>query len=347
MDGLLNLLQKRQRGGTRTIRTLRQTQRVKSLFDVMVSKGYSRDYLNNKFNKLTNKDLTQYYGNEEYFIKDAAMYVIQQLPPEIFLYDGLVLAGFTEESAREAYEAIELLINTSYSQQQLYEIAINYLVSDIYEPLTSSKANYYISPETVGFSVEYKNTNIFNIQYKCENTNTVKDFIQTLLPPNMNLYYHATNWRSCLSILDGVNHNKGSDCLDFGYTNSFYLSPDLSTALRWGSANEKRFKKEIAIVVFAIQKIPSDINILEYKSPTKGWAYFVELSRKCLIENYNKLDDYDFVKGPILANPQKVIDKTEAPRAIKNSIQLASKTEEADKFLDSCLVGSFMFKKNP
>lgn len=355
--GMKELLEKlkfrKQKGGGHGTR--KATPRVQSLFDEMVSKGYSRKYLTRRFSKIRDSDLEQYHGNEEYFIKDAAMYFLEQHSNTKPSVDQFIQAGFSEEAAEIVYDSIELLIDdSSYTYQQLYEIGVDFLVKKEYKELLPQNATFFHRPDILEKGIKYKNTKIYNIPYKCENNAEMRNYLfQYLNKTNNNVkyYYHTTNWRSCQNIFNGVDHTKGRDCLDFGTRESFYLSPNLNLALRWGFNKEKIYKHEIGIVIFAVPQFPSRLKVKDFKTPTKEWENGVYLSRLChfdetVMDSWNDLDDYDFVQGPLVANPENVKNKIERPIAIPKSIQLASKTDESDQFLDKCLVGAFIFVKN-
>jgi hypothetical protein len=361
MEELLEKLKNRkQTGGVRGTRTLRQstvaqTPRVKSLFDEMVSKGYSRKYLTKQFSKLRDIDLEQYYGEEEYFIKDAAMHFFEKnsnIKPSV---EQFIQAGFSEEAAQKGFKAIELMIdNSSYTYDQLYEMVVDYLVTNKYSAIESSKKNFFYHPDIIGQEIPYNNSRLFNIPYKFINKEqskqTIYNYLSNILNKynknNTTFYFHTTNWDGCKNVIRGVKHGEGRRCLDFGYLESFYLSPHLELAINWGFGKNYFFNNEVAIVIFAVSKFPKNLKLMNYKSATKDWANNVFLSRLCDLDNYNELDDYDFVQGPLLANPQKVKENKEEPIPIRNKIQLASKTFESDQFLDTCLLGAFVFSKN-
>jgi hypothetical protein len=76
-----------------------------------------------------------------------------------------------------------------------------------------------------------------------------------MLPHNLQQtihFFHATNWKGCLSILEAIRHDGPSRCLDFGLKSGFYISPSFKNTLEWGEKRSGGFSNEVAILVFSI-----------------------------------------------------------------------------------------------
>lgn len=152
------------------------------------------------------------------------------------------------------------------------------------------------------------------------------------------LDFHATSWESAFRIWErGVNRERGRPCLDFGVSRSFYVTPELSVALEWAMKRRDAFASQPAIVVFAIQR-PLPLLHHEFTRADQAWTELTLSSRRCEVDS-NELDEFDFVSGPMVANPSAVIDHDARPRAhAPPRFQLACKSNAAAGVLTPSLV---------
>ena len=158
------------------------------------------------------------------------------------------------------------------------------------------------------------------------------------------LYYHGTSWRSIKDILEeGPDNREGLQCLDFGRTPSFYVTPEIDTVIDWCQKRRLNFQNECGIVVFLVpNKKYDDYKI--FHEPTNEWKHLVKDSRLC--KRKNMLDDMNFVYGPMLENVKDIrIEGIEAKCHNPVKWQLASKSRESDRILKKCMIGAIFIKK--
>ncbi len=152
------------------------------------------------------------------------------------------------------------------------------------------------------------------------------------------LGFHATSWESAFRIWErGVNREQGRPCLDFGLLRSFYVTPELLVAMEWAMTRRDAFASQTAILVFAIQR-PLPLLHHEFPRADQAWMELTLSSRRCEVDS-NELDEFDFVSGPMVANPAAVIDHGARPRAhVPPRFQLACKSNAAAGVLTPSLL---------
>lgn len=160
------------------------------------------------------------------------------------------------------------------------------------------------------------------------------------------LVYHCTSWCYAKNIIEyEVDYTKGRRCLDFGVRPGFYTTKDIKMAHGWGIKNYKRWKNEIAILIFEVSKsMLRDYNVKEFSSTSPEWKKMVKESRMCETKK-NLLDEFDFVVGPVCKNPHDVVQKNAQPVAHRDLYQFVSKSDKADAFLTEHFVGCIWFSK--
>ena len=172
-----------------------------------------------------------------------------------------------------------------------------------YTPITSSKTTHPFLPNKINMwlihETKYYNTLIYNVNKRCNPT------LESLLIPVLtratkdghDLYFHATSWGACLSILKRIDSSVGRPCLDFGKEPSFYLSFTLRDSLDWGQKLDKSATShETGIIVFSLPKnLPEQLK--KKKLVGKEWEEVTALSRRCKEIDDSKFYDYDFIEG--------------------------------------------------
>ena len=257
--------------------------------------------------------------------------------------------GLSAPIARHLNTLYSTLRNTSYTDEQLIGLAIQHQMGR-FKPITPPNTVHYYRSDVLNTWVPFQSTQCFNIPHPCskslyEQYSPVLD----LLPHNLQqkqYFFHATNWKGCLSILEAIQHNGPSRCLDFGLNPGFYISPSFKHTLEWGQKRSGGFSNEVAIVVFSIpKKIPSRFKYIKLEG--NEWRSVVVESRLCTDDMYKRLpvDKVDFVYGPMLANPNDVKNGAEPKMHAPPKYQLVSKSDAADKFLQTCIVGCLFFQK--
>jgi hypothetical protein len=273
--------------------------------------------------------------------------------------------GLKNSISKHLETVLEPLCNTCYTDIQLIEIGIEYIVGK-YKPIKDKGSNYlYENERNVWFSVpNIKTIKVMNIEYDCA-TNQNKNiyFTQSILQhikqiqgnkKNHTLFYHTTGWRFFRSISKNIRHSSGRRCLDFGFTTGFYITDQLNTALEWGKKKGNLFYNEKCMFIFSIpEKKPK---YLKYKHlQNDEWREIVKLSRKCIddihtiddddFDTINNIDNYDLIYGDVVSNPFEIKNGKEPKTHNPTKTQLVSKTTNGDAYLQKHLIGCIFFNK--
>lgn len=241
------------------------------------------------------------------------------------------------------------LRNNCYTDEQLIALTIQHQMGR-FNPLTSPTTTHYYRPDRLDTWIPFQNTQCFNVPYRCSRI-LYKQYLKPLksLSTNMQqnqLFFHTTNWKSCLSILKSIHRVRSPKCSDFGMLPGFYITPSFLDALDWGQKRNDGFSNEVAILVFTIpSRFSSKFNYKELEG--EDWSHIVEESRRCIDpDTLLSVDEVDFVYGPMLANPKDVKEGAEPKIHVPPKYQLVSKSDDADRFLHSCIAGCLFFQKH-
>ena len=254
--------------------------------------------------------------------------------------DRLVECGLKKTFIKKYYHLIQPLEHTCYSYQQLFDIIIEYSLNE-YQELTLPKSHFYIEPTITNTWFQYNNLQIFNMT---QTTNI--NFTHNLPIPNYTLYFHTTSWRSFNTIQQiGIKLSKNRPCLDFGILPSFYLTPDFATSEEWAFKRSRIWKNESCILVFQIcNKMLKQYNSKIFNSVTKEWKNLVKSSRQCQ-EEYNQLDTFDFVYGPMVANAEDAAAGKDPKSHKPPKYQLAVKQDRLSNIILDSLYGVIFLDK--
>lgn len=293
--------------------------------------------------------------------------------------------GFTKRIAEHTEKRLEPFIDTCYTDSQLIDMAIEQIFGLLYNNIIhdESRTHYFTPPSSVSnnewFEVDNSNNlhnshnknktyNVYNASFKVNTAHTesvhkaIYDIIQnknqnqntkknnTCYEDN-NIFFHTTTWECTKSIMFEIMHSIGRKCLDFGLLPGFYMGTKIQDTLEWGEKISKNMgdKSEIATIVFAIpQKYPDNIRYNELSG--KDWEEVVSKSRKCKGTRFEREIDnvygYDLIYGPMAANPKKIKLDNEVPQKTKdNKMQLVSKSDLADSFVQKNILGIIYYKK--
>ncbi len=334
-------------GGTRHT----PSRRTSSIVSRMADAGFTQRIIH-RYSLLTDKILLDYNENEHVvgLIKNYA---------RRFGWTGTIEGtlrsfGLRAEKARLMRHLFEPLEGECYTRSQIIDMAIEQLFGLGLRMIGEKKSRHYIQPEQndIWFLHEESGKHIYNFPGRCisEHTRALYETIHRLHPPtdNYDFYYHTTNWEGGVSLLEGINHNAGRNCLDFGWTPSFYVGPKLKDAVEWGVKRSLLTGNETALLVFRIPKqIPPELHYRELVGT--DWVAVTKKSRMCVPKIYNELRELrgiDLVYGPMVYNPIEVHDSLEKPITHNPpKFQLASKTDKGDKFLYEHMIGAIFFQK--
>jgi len=316
---------------------------AKTVLDSLAKKGWTKAYLNTALHNLDDHLLAGWPEElfQEYYMKETATLYST-------LEESLLNMGITPTKVQEAVFVLKPLRNTCYTEKQRLDVALEYLLG-LYKPITPPDASYFIHPDMINTWMPYEKKEVMNVSYSCRYT-ALRRFEQELhntFPTGGKVFFHATNWRGALDIMEGIDTYKSRTCLDFGYKPSFYLSESAYDALDWGIKNSRKWQDEIAIVVFHVpHNYQKSFNFKDLTEDAEEWKWVVTSFRNCEhLSNVKKYDKaYDFIYGPMLANPEYY--KTEGPHLHRPPVmQLAAKNDRATDYLYKCMKGAFIFRK--
>jgi hypothetical protein len=258
----------------------------------------------------------------------------------------LYSAGLNRKMAKMLSGIITSLYNTCYSRRQLLEIAIEYALGK-YDPVLKPDQEYYFeSDEHEVWTPNSLFKYIYNVPQLARLRSRLPIVPGSHSSADSKIFYHATNIKSAIHIArHGISHLKGRGCLDFGIQPSFYMTPDLSTAIHWCEVNKTRWHGELCIILFSI---PNDsLRALKgkvFENATSEWVELVTSSRICQAE-INDLDWYDSVYGPMAANIRAICSRGVVARTHATpKFQLASKSNTSDMYFRNCLSGAIFVR---
>lgn len=254
--------------------------------------------------------------------------------------------GFRLNYAKELTDVIQPLIDSSYTLEQIFDLAFEYTLGR-YDPIGKS-GHHFLYDHAMEDEWFQQNAGHFIVNTQDTKYGSVMKIIDnhplysTSKAQGKQLYFHATNWRSSMSIAERIRHTRGRECLDFGSDASFYCTPNLNDALEWCHKKQNIFKNETCLIAFNVpEHLPYNVKIFD--RVTKEWVTLVQESRLC---HENALDSFDFVYGPMCANAKTVARDGKSPishRPIK--YQLCSKSDRGDEHLQQCMFGILYLSK--
>jgi hypothetical protein len=261
----------------------------------------------------------------------------------------LYAAGLSRRHANRLAYVILPLHKTCYTQIQLLEIAVEYALG-MYDKVLKPGQTYFV--DTPVMDTWIPNT---TFKYACNVSESTHLYIRAFevvlqsfpdLHGSAKLYFHATNIRGALSIVrQGISHTDGRKCLDFGINPSFYLTPDIRTAVKWCIKKKRVWQGEMCILVFKIPHVFLEaMKGKVFESATAEWEELVTSSRRCIVK-INDLDLFDTVYGPMASNIHSIDKDNKFARPHKTpKFQLASKSVASDAYYNKCFSGALFMR---
>jgi hypothetical protein len=326
------------------------------IMNTFINSGWSKNKTLSKYKNLNDKILNTYYTNFSHspsIVLDIAENEIERHKYKIYnLSKSLQKLGIRKSISLYLEELFYPFIDNSFSYKQVLYKCVEYAVYPHEDLVKDPNVHYFYKENILNTWIPYKDSQIYNIDVNCSKHNISiinKNIIKNIKDNDSILFYHTTNWKSSIAIMEFIHHTAGRACLDFGYLPGFYCSNDIRDALGWGYNLSKQKNNEIAIVIFKIPKIiNSDISLLDIKNNI-FWNKIVTKSRLCtpkpILNELIELREIDLVYGKMLANPTNVENGEHPLTHNPPKFQLASKTTMGDRFLQECLVGSIVFQK--
>lgn len=343
---------------TTTSTTTKQTF-SNSIRQKFIQLGWKKSWIYKRLKNITDDILNDYNENSiviqfslVWFNKSKCIY--SNNLTTIFLSIGL-----NKQLALQLQSILQPLQNTCYTNSQLVETGIEYILGK-FKPIYSISQSYLFEtiPENAwtNYNIQkHKTIQIMNVSYSCNEDiyTCMKHNLTTLQDSNHStLFYHTTASRFFRSISRNIQHSYGKKCQDFGFTSGFYVSQNIYDCLDWGYKKRHLLSNEICIFVFSIPNILPQIYTYTYLQDDE-WLNIVSISRKCDIDEVDdktfdimtEIDTQDFVYGNMCSNPNKVIQgkipKTHNPP----KKQLVSKTTNADRYLQDRMIACIFLKK--
>lgn len=292
--------------------------------------GFKKSSITKLLKSVTKHEWSMYESNYNTF--DTISEIIHK---DINTYSAFI--ANIRKSIRDVYEKILLQIKDHYNDIHLIDMIIEYAFGK-YAPLIKNKSQLFLyNPTEVDKWFLKDNIHHYNLnETDCE---SALQLLRSNNSSNTKMFYHTTSWIFATKIMSkGPDHTKGRPCLDFGVEPSFYMTPTLNTAIDWVQSKRAIWRNECAILVFSLQE-----NLSRHKKnkfftdASNEWETLTSSSRKC---QDNVLDDYNFVYGPMVANPFQIEHRDEVAKAhTEIKWQIASKNTKSDNILKKTLIG--------
>jgi hypothetical protein len=282
------------------------------------------------------------------FIEDYFASRIRRVGPHTSLRTSLAALGLLPEVVAVLVPLLEPLQNSSYTDYQILDTAILYLLGN-YAPIAPINTTHIIQSDQVNKWVEYEDSiQIYNLSQNCSmNALLFLDEAVSQLPlaTGHSFFFHTTSWGGSLNIIDKVDRMVGRRCLDFGIYPGFYMSETVRDCLDWGAKKSKIWGNETAIMIFAIPNtLPSHVSLKELQG--REWLNITKQARECkLTQELKSIRSVDLLYGNMVSNVVVVsMGENPIPHTPPKK-QLVSKSDNGDTFIHSCLVGCIYFQK--
>lgn len=335
----------------------RQCKYVIPLLQRFKEVGWREDFILKEFAKLSDRMLSR-CNTYDYFTHDELIQAFAYIWYERHEFVKSIrntyeLMGLTKKVAKYLQDIFLPLYNTCYTDNQLIDMGVEYLLNP-YVPITSETTKHPFSPDTIDswfpLQMSKQKPPFYNVSYKCKQKYFEKclDIVESIPAHSKEnaLFYHTTSWKGAESVMEKIVHSRGRSCLDFGLNPGFYLAKSLEYALEFGESRSAQWNNQVAVLVFSIPyDIPSHIKSNHLYR--KEWEYVVRYTIKYRdsLDNHMDIDNYDLIYGHIPANFEG-IKRGEIPRPLNPpKHQLVSKSDAADKFLQTCIAGCLFFQK--
>lgn len=269
-------------------------------------------------------------------------------------YEMLMSTGFKKAHAKRLYTIIKPLLEWSFSYDQLFDKVIAYTLG-WNDPIKIPKGTRFLHNDHTRGQWFVMGGNIYAMNLSGDSTITnVRSAISVLVLINthkdetpIKLLFHATSWKSCESIKDrGILLGANRPCHDFGIHPSFYTTPTIGVALEYVQKSSRYWNGQTCVLIFkwdGPQVKENGFEIKEFKSVDVEWKRTVKSSRLCEV-SANELDEYDFVSGPMVSNPNQVRNSIEEPKTHKPpKVQVAVKEKRAAMYVRKNLIGILYF----
>lgn len=367
-------IEKAMHGGGKSRAIAKQFRFGSEVIAILVMRGWSLPFVTRIFRSLDDRDVGSHIPIS--FVEEWAKY-------RASLARGTFATVLRQIGVRPSIVSIlerriyTPLVNTCYSEPQLVDIAIEYLLRrrvpiTKHDPLATMThpfspdilCRWFAPPEEIILESSFTPATLLfqNLPFRCSQyeeraVQAALAALPTHNPDTHVLHYHTTSWGGCMSIIEKtINNREGRICLDFGLEPAFYLSQKIQDALGWGYL-QGRTDDKVAILVFSLPKVATDTPLRIKHLRGEEWTRVTGESRRCRRpyahpseRRYYELPEIrgiDFLYGNMVANVADIHSHGADPIPHDPpKTQLASKTARGDIFLQQHLVGCLFFQKH-
>lgn len=308
---------------------------VAKLIDAFVAAGWRKKVIRRFCESYTDADFDA-TEPMDYHVTSIANTMYAPLASRPLSEDVLYDMGIQRRVCRTVWSVVSPLCDTSYTDEQLFDIAVEYLLNKP-APLSCGGRPYFrkLPRENEWHRSTRAGKEVYEMNYDPSSSLSVdacvsqlKQLVPGAAAPTRWLF-HSTCWRYALDIMQhGPDHTRGRRCLDFGVRPGFYTTPDASMAMDWGAKKRAWWRGQAAVLVFSLN--PTGLKKHKRTWDADEWTTLVRSSRMCRVRK-NALDDFDVVEGPVCRNPG-----SGSPLPHPDMHQVASKSDEGDDSFD-CL----------
>ena len=328
---------------------------TKGIRAFIIKKGWKRKFVENGFEGTIDKIFTidgEQYETDEYYCRQYVTIWFSATKETDSFHKRLSSCGMSKFFIDRLYPVMEPLIDTCYSDEDLFDMLIDYTLGEGHlAPLKLATSRYLL--EDVPHDIWVKRHGwglVCNVSNKRFVQKCVDNLPRSNVASDFTMFYHCTNWQHGISILNvGPKAYEGRKCLDFGISPSFYVTPELRIAVEWAERNKARWSSEVVILAFRVSnKIlegrSKHFRVKVFQEADNEWKAMVKSSRMCK-DAKNELDDFNFIYGPIVKNVKGIKIHGEEPVAMNGS-QMAVKKEKGEEYLSKNCMGALWLNKH-
>ena len=173
----VSYLQSQMNGGGTSLPRPSESIRKNSLLQKFKETGWKQSVLKKRFKNLTDEMMDDPDYHDEELIQGFVQVWLHEIGFDTTIEKTLQSMGLSVSASNKAEYAISPLYNTCYTNPQLIELAIQYLLG-YFNPISDIHATHYYRPEIVDtwipFSNRHMSTQIMNVSISCSTTYQTK-----------------------------------------------------------------------------------------------------------------------------------------------------------------------------
>jgi Protein of unknown function (DUF3990) len=317
-----------------------------SVKEFMIASGWKRSFVARITDTVTAQETLEHHCRR--FARDW----FRATAAQDTFHERLMKCGMNKRFVADAYSVMKRLVDTCYTNEDMFEKLMDYVLGEGHLEQLKPASSFMFDGAPVDAWVKHDRLgSVCNVSDKRRISNIIGSLPRSNVISNYTLFYHCTNWNCGQRIIEiGPKTYAGRRCLDFGISPSFYMTPDVGTALEWAARNDGLWGSEAVILMFRVSNIilkgkSKHFKVKVFDDADEEWKTLVKSSRKCE-DTQNDLDGFHFVYGPIAKNVVGIKTRGEEPVPWAKSL-LAVKREKAEEYLAKNLMGSLWLEKKP